>query len=88
MPSTLVGDPSVSIPPPHPIVFDQLDAICIHRAVLKTNGAAGPSGLDAVYVPLFREFPPIYVMFYLLLLGNCVPPLWTLLVCLLLFLAV
>ena len=47
MPSTLVGDPSVSVPPPHPIVFDQLDAICIRRAVLKTSGAAGPSGLDA-----------------------------------------
>ena len=47
VPSTLVGDPYVSVPPPHPIVFDQLDAICIHRAVLRTSGAAGPSGLDA-----------------------------------------
>ena len=47
VPSTLVGEPYVSVPPPHPIVFDQLDAICIHRAVLKTSGAAGPSGLDA-----------------------------------------
>jgi len=47
VPSTLIGDPSVSVPPPHPIVFDQLDAICICRAVLKTSGAAGPSGLDA-----------------------------------------
>ena len=26
--STLVGDPSVSVPLPHPIVFDQSDAIC------------------------------------------------------------
>ena len=47
MPSTLVDDPSVSVPLPHPIVFDQLDAICIRRAVLKTSDAAGPSGLDA-----------------------------------------
>ena len=47
VPSTLVGEPHVSVPPPHPIVFDQLDAICIHHAVLKTSGAAGPSGLDA-----------------------------------------
>ena len=47
VPSTLVGDPSVSVSPPHPIVFDQLDAICIRRAVLRTSGAAGTSGLDA-----------------------------------------
>ena len=47
VPSTLVGDSSVSILAPHPIVFDQLDAICICRAVLKTSGAASPSGLDA-----------------------------------------
>ena len=47
VPSTLVGDPSVSVPLPHPIVFDQLNAICIHRGGLKTSGAAGPSGLDA-----------------------------------------
>ena len=39
VPSTLVGEPYVSVPPPHPIVFDQF--------VLKTSGAAGPSGLDA-----------------------------------------
>ena len=38
----------MSVSPPHPIVFDQLDAICIRRAaVLRTSGAAGPSGLDA-----------------------------------------
>jgi len=47
VPCTLVGDPSISVPLPHPIIFDQLDAICIRRAVLRTNGAAGPSGLDA-----------------------------------------
>ena len=29
------------------LFFDQLDAISIHRAVLITTGAAGPSGLDA-----------------------------------------
>ena len=42
--SILVGNSSVSISAPHPIVFDQLDAICIR---LKTSGAAGPFGPDA-----------------------------------------
>ena len=36
------------IPPSvHPIVFDSLDAATIRSAALHTNGAAGPSGLDA-----------------------------------------
>lgn len=77
VPTTLVGDPSVSVPLPHPIVFDQLDAECIRHAILKTSGAAGPSGLDtAEHVPLFRGFPLICVMLYLPLLGNCVILLW------------
>ena len=39
-------DPSTAVSPPCPIVFDQLDAICIRCAALRTSGAAGPSGLD------------------------------------------
>ena len=36
------------VPPPiHPIVFDALDTATIRTAALHTNGAAGPSGLDA-----------------------------------------
>ncbi len=36
------------VPPPvHPIVFEALDATAIRSAALRTNGAAGPSGLDA-----------------------------------------
>ena len=33
--------------PPHEIIFDNLDANLIHRAALRTKGAAGLSGLDA-----------------------------------------
>ena len=32
---------------PHPVIFDSIDAGSIRRAALATNGAAGPSGLDA-----------------------------------------
>jgi len=45
--STLIGGSSNSTPLPHPIVFEELDGICICHAVLQTEGAAGPSGLDA-----------------------------------------
>ena len=31
----------------HPVVFDKIDAAAIRTAALSTNGAAGPSGLDA-----------------------------------------
>jgi len=47
VPSTLVGDPSVSVSSPYPIVLDQLDTICICQAILRTSGAAGLSVLDA-----------------------------------------
>ena len=36
-----------SPPPSHPVIFDQLQGSTIRSAALKTNGAAGPSGLDA-----------------------------------------
>ena len=37
------------VPPdePHPILFDRLDGQLIHSTALRTDGAAGPSGLDA-----------------------------------------
>ena len=31
----------------HPVVFDDIDAMAIRTAAMRTNGAAGPSGLDA-----------------------------------------
>ena len=44
-------DPSILLPDPahevNPILFDGLDADAIRAASLHTNGAAGPSGLDA-----------------------------------------
>ncbi len=42
--SVIHSDPPPSV---HPIVFDALDAPTIRTAALHTNGAAGPSGLDA-----------------------------------------
>ncbi|XP_065893485.1 uncharacterized protein [Dysidea avara] len=47
LPTTLISNSSNSVPPPHPIVFEGLDGICIRRAALRTGGTAGPSGLDA-----------------------------------------
>ena len=32
---------------PHPVLFDGIDGQLIHKTVLKMDGAAGPSGLDA-----------------------------------------
>ena len=34
--------------PFHPVIFDALDASCIRSAALRTEGAAGPSGIDAL----------------------------------------
>ena len=31
----------------HPVVFDSIDATVIRTAALRTDGAAGPSGIDA-----------------------------------------
>ena len=42
--STLVDNPTY---PPHFILFNQLDAVCLRRVALKLHGATGPSGLDA-----------------------------------------
>ena len=33
----------------HPVIFDCLDAEAIHKAALKTQGGAGPSGADATF---------------------------------------
>ena len=32
--------------PAHSIIFESLDALCIRAAALRTDGAAGPSGVD------------------------------------------
>ncbi len=32
---------------PHPIIFEWIERLLIHSTVLKMDGAAGPSGLDA-----------------------------------------
>ena len=48
MPSTLIGGSSGCAPLSHPIVFEELDGICVRCTALRTGGAAGPSGLDAV----------------------------------------
>ena len=34
-------------PEPHPVMFEVIDGQLIHNTVLKMDGAAGPSGLDA-----------------------------------------
>ena len=41
----ILGNPAPSSV--HPIVFDQINANGIQAAALRTNGAAGPSGIDA-----------------------------------------
>ena len=43
-PSILLHDPPNEV---NPILFDGLDVDAIRAASLHTNGAAGPSGLDA-----------------------------------------
>ena len=44
-PSTLLGSPPGTV---NPILFDGLNADAIRSASLRTTGAAGPSGLDAI----------------------------------------
>ena len=39
--------PSLDTPAVHPVVFNALDASLVCAAVLRTVGAAGPSGIDA-----------------------------------------
>ena len=43
--SLIQGTP---IDDPHPVIFDRIDAQQIRKSALKTDGAAGPSGLDAI----------------------------------------
>ena len=51
-PSTLPAHPDSVIEddPPyfHPILFESIDASMMRSAALRTHGAAGPSGFDAV----------------------------------------
>ena len=46
MPAAIV-EPGNSIEEPHHIMFDQIDGQMIQMTVLLTDGAFGPSGLDA-----------------------------------------
>ena len=39
--------PLVDTPAVHPVVFDALDVSVVRAAALHTEGAAGPSGIDA-----------------------------------------
>ena len=45
------ADPEIMLPDKaeeiHPIKFDSIDAENVRKAVLRTRGGAGPSGLDA-----------------------------------------
>ena len=47
VPSALITSDSRSQEPSHFILYDQLDGQLIRKTALKTDGAAGPSGLDA-----------------------------------------
>ena len=47
VPAAIV-EPETSIEEPHCIMFDQIDWHMTQRTALLTDGAAGPSGLDAV----------------------------------------
>ena len=44
-PDSIIEDEPPTI---HPVIFESLDATLIRSAALQTNGAAGPSGLDAI----------------------------------------
>ena len=39
--------PDAPIVEPHPVLFDKIDGLLIRNTVLRMDGAAGPSGLDA-----------------------------------------
>ena len=45
--SAALLDPSEGPSPPHPVLFDRITGAAIKSAVLRTFGAAGPSGIDA-----------------------------------------
>ena len=45
MSAVINGDDSTWTP--HPILYEQINVPLIHSIALKTNGAAGPSGIDA-----------------------------------------
>ena len=48
IPSAVITSNSYSQDPSHFILFDQLDGHIVRKTVLKMEGTAGPSGLDAV----------------------------------------
>ena len=47
-----VCEPDNAIPEPHPVHFNQIDGPLIHKVALKMDGAAEPSGIDAVRVEM------------------------------------
>ncbi len=42
-----IVNPNTPVTDPHPIIFEQIDGQLIRSTVLKMDGSAGPSGLDA-----------------------------------------
>ena len=46
-PPSVISKSSSTLPPFHPIVFDNIKWSLIHSIVLQLVGAAGPSGLDS-----------------------------------------
>ena len=52
---------------PHPVIFDGIDGELIQNTAIKTEGATGPSGLDAMTsgddsVHLLNHVQLVYVM--------------------------
>ena len=93
-PHRLVIHLSVLFQPLILLVFDWLDKVLYWSGCLDNfSGVASSSvlmlQLGTVYVPLFRELPPIYVMLYLQWLKECIYYLcgtcWFVCLCFLLF---
>ena len=45
-PAFIEQDPSNALPY-HPQIFERINAACIRKSAMKTNGSHGPSGLDS-----------------------------------------
>ena len=55
-------EPDTPLKEPHSIVFEKIDGNTIHETALKTDGAAGPSGLDtAVWKRLSSSFSSFFI---------------------------
>ena len=44
-------------PPNHPMMFDEINGLCILKSALKTEGGAGPSGVDvSLWIRMYCSF--------------------------------